>query len=47
MRFALDKDNVRIPTSIPPKTEGDGTWRLVQPIVVQLELVIVQINRVG
>ena len=47
MRSALDKDSVRIPASIPPKTEGDGIWRLVQPIVIQLELVVVQINRVG
>ena len=47
MRLALDKDNVRITTSIPPKTEGDGTWRLVQPIVIQLQLVVFKVNRVA
>ena len=39
--LALDKDNVRVSTPIPSQTQGDGTRLLVQPIVIELQLVVV------
>lgn len=47
VRLALDKNQLGVAVSVPPQPEGNGPGRLVESSVVQLELVVVQIYRVG
>mmetsp|Transcript_10452 Transcript_10452/g.22133 ORF Transcript_10452/g.22133 Transcript_10452/m.22133 type:complete len:601 (-) Transcript_10452:315-2117(-) len=45
--LSLDKNQIGIPVSVPSQAEGDRPRTLLEPSVVQLELVVVEVDRVG